>query len=290
MTTARPWYLYPITKSFNAGTEKGVDLGVPYHTPVNPLFPGVVTAVDTGPYGQEVNVQGVLNGQNVNAAYVHLDQATAFVGEPVTQSSLLGYSGGQTSGGLHPASTAYSSGPHIEFSLWPSTTTPYTGKPYNPMQFIAAVQSSQGAILPALDTTQSAQALPQSFLSGATGANVLGSLGGLFPNLGGSSAGAISSGPSVSILQAPNLSADIASGIQGGVTGAASSIGGTFLGALHVKSLPDVLWRAGLLVVALVLIIVIAQAITMKGTQNTVEMVSQSKPVQTAKNVLPFVK
>ena len=50
------------------------------------------------------------------------------------------------------------------------------------------------------------------------------------------------------------------------------------------------LWRAGLLVVALVLIIVIAQAITMKGTQNTVEMVSQSKPVQTAKNVLPFVK
>lgn len=290
MSSATPWYLQPITQSFNGGKEKGVDLGVPYHTPINPLFPGVVTAVDTGPYGQEVNVQGVLNGQTVNAAYVHLDQATVAVGQPVSQSSLLGYSGGQTSGGLHPASTAYSSGPHIEFSLWPSGTTPYVGKPYNPMGFIQAVQSSGGGILPALDTTQSAQALPQSFLAGATGANLLGSLGSLWPTQGGTSAGAVSGASGPIVLQLPSIAGDLTSGIQSGVTGAASGIGRGLLGAFHVNSLVDLLFRAGLLIVALVLIIVIAQALTAKATQNSVELVSQSKPVQTAKNVLPFVK
>lgn len=257
-----PWYLRPITKQFNGGTEKGVDLGVPYHTPITPLFPGVVSAVDTGPYGQEVDVQGLLNGQPVTASYVHLDQALVAVGQPVTQASELGVSGGQLSGGAHPASPAYSSGPHIEFSLWPSGTTPYTGTPYNPMAFIQSVQGSQGAdVLAGLAggsgaTTDSTQASMQ--------ASLLSILGGL--------SGAMSGGSTLISIQPPD--------IAGGVTTAASAIGRNALAALHLGSFSDLLWRAGLLIVSLVLIIVIAQALSARATEGVTAEIISSPPVQ----------
>lgn len=268
---AQPWYLNPITKPFNGGTEKGVDLGVPYHTPITPLFPGVVSAVDTGPYGQEVDVRGVLNGQPVTASYVHLDQALVGVGQPVTQASELGVSGGQLSGGAHPASPAYSSGPHIEFSLWPSGTTPYAGTPYNPMAFIQSVQGSQGAdVLAGLaggsgGATDSTQA---SLLS------IIGNLTGNLSNLGHGS-------PLISI-QPPD--------IAGGVTNAASQIGHNVLAALGVSRLTDLLWRAGLIAVALILVVIVAQAISGRATQNITESVIQSKPVQTVGRVAALTK
>lgn len=280
MTTATPWYLYPISMRFGAvegngvSTEKGVDLRVPYHTPITPLFPGTVRSVATGPYGQEVDVTGMLNGQQVTASYVHLDQALVSQGQSVGLGTELGISGGQNVGGYHPASPAYSSYPHIEFSLWPSGTSPYGGTPYNPMSYINAVQSSQGAIL---SEGQSAQSIPQSFLSG-------GILGGV--------------GNGLSSLSPANLQAAVSNGIQSGLSGVGTDIGSGFVGgfqsavqnALHVNGLPDLLWRAGLLIVALVLIIVIAQAITMRATQNTVETVSNSRPVQTLRNLAPFVR
>jgi hypothetical protein len=264
---AAPWYLYPVTKQFNGGSEKGVDLGVPYHTPVTPLFPGVVSAVDTGPYGQEVDVRGLLNGQPVTASYVHLDQALVGVGQPVTQGSELGVSGGQLSGGAHPASPAYSSGPHIEFSLWPSGTTPYVGTPYNPMSFIQSVQGSQGAnVLNALGgasgATDSTLATLQSIQS------IIG--GGLF---GGALSGRAQGSPIINI-QAPD--------IAGGVTSAANNIGRNALAALHLSSFSDLLWRAGLLLVALVLVIVIAQALSMKATEGVSADIISSPPVQAA--------
>lgn len=272
---AAPWYLYPISMSFGAtegngvSTEKGVDLGVPYHTPITPLFPGTVRSVATGPYGQEVDVTGLLNGQQVTASYVHLDEALVSQGQPVGLGTELGISGGQNSGGFHPASPAYSSYPHIEFSLWPSGTSPYGGQPYNPMAFINAVQSSQGSILPALSGSPPSSAPTQS-------SPLLSLLGGVTNPFGGAGSASIVN------IQPPDIAGGIASGFQ--------AVGETMLGALGVSRLPDLLWRAGLLIVALVLIIVVAQALTGQATQNTVEMVSQSKPVQTAKNVLPFVK
>ena len=92
------------------------------------------------------------------------------------------------------------------------------------------------------------------------------------------------------VLQAPNLSGDIASGVAGGISGGASGIGATILQALGVSRLTDLLWRVGLLVVALVLIIVVASALTAKATQNVVEGVANSKPAQTVRQVAPFVK
>lgn len=273
MTISQPWYLYPISMQFGAtegngvSKEKGVDLRVPYHTPITPLFPGTVRSVATGPYGQEVDVTGLLNGQQVTASYVHLDEALVSPGQPVGLGTELGVSGGQNQGGFHPASPAYSSYPHLEFSLWPSGTTPYGGSPYNPMALIGAVQSSQGSILPALSGSAPSSAPTQS--------------NPLLSFLQGGATQAAGSSPIINI-QPPDIAGGIASGFQ--------AVGDRFLGALGVARLPDLLWRAGLLLVALVLIIVVAQALSARATQNTVELVANSKPVQTLKSVAPFVK
>ena len=281
-----PWYLYPISMSFGAlegngvSTEKGVDLRVPYHTPITPLFPGTVRSVATGPYGQEVDVIGMLNGQQVTASYVHLDEALVSPGQAVGLGTELGVSGGQNQGGFHPASPAYSSYPHIEFSLWPGGSTPYAGQPYDPMAFINAVQASQGADLQPIQPNAPSSTPPSASLLASLGAN----LSGLFPT------GPTTGGATTAILQAPNLSGDIASGVAGGISGGASGIGATILQALGVARLTDLLWRVGLLVVALVLIIVVASALTAKATQNVVEGVANSKPAQTVRQVAPFVK
>ena len=272
--TATPWYLDPITQQFNGASEKGVDLGVPYHTPVTPLFPGVVTGVKTGPYGQEVDVAGQVKGQQVTSSYVHIDQALVAVGQPVTQATTLGLSGGQLAGGYHPASPAYSSGPHIEFSLWPSGTTPYVGTPYNPMNLIKSVQGNPTAVLGSLNGGNTAAAtssvnasLLQELLAAMSNtANI--------PNPFGPVSGAVQGATSQPIvnIQMPSIGQGIADGF--------TALGQSFLGHLGASSLSDLLWRAGLLLVALVLLIVVAQAITMKGTQTVVESVTGVKPSQ----------
>jgi len=272
--SAIPWYLDPISKSFNGGTEKGVDLKVPFHTPITPLFPGTVTGVKTGPYGQEVDVAGVLNGQRVTASYVHLDQALVGVGQQVGQNSELGVSGGQLSGGLHPASPAYSSGPHIEFSLWPQGTTPYGGTPYNPMQFIQGIQASQGASLAGMDTSAS--------LSAQGGLSALQNLLSLLGSTPGSQAS--QSGGTLINIQPPD--------IAGGLRSAGNSLLGVFggVGTDARAKLRDLLWRVGLIVVALILIWVVAQALSAKATQDVTESVINSKPVQAVGRVAALAK
>jgi hypothetical protein len=108
----------------------------------------------------------------------------------------------------------------------------------------------------------------------------LGSLGGL----GGTT---LNITPTFSL---PSLSGDIASGVTSGLTGAASGVGATVLRSLGVARLPDLLWRAGLLIVALVLIIVVAQALSAQATQQAVESVANSRPVQTATRVAALVR
>lgn len=269
MTTASPqtpWYLYPISMGFGAtegngiSTEKGVDLRVPFHTPITPLFPGVVRSVATGPYGQEVDVTGLLNGQQVTASYVHLDQALVSQGQTVGLGTELGVSGGQNQGGFHPASPAYSTYPHIEFSLWPSGTTPYGGQPYNPMGFIESVQASQGANLGAVQAQPTANAL-QSFL------------GGVGAPLGGGLGGALSGATLVNI-QPP----DIAGGIAGGL----GQLGHSALASVGVSSLSDLLWRGLLWGLAIILVIVVATALVGRGAASATDVVINSRPVQDA--------
>ena len=257
-----PWYEYPVSMGFGAlegngvSTEKGIDLRVPYHTPITPLFPGVVRSVATGPYGQEVDVTGLLNGQQVTASYVHLDQALVSQGQTVGLGSELGVSGGQNQGGFHPASPAYSSYPHIEFSLWPAGTTPYGGKPYNPTQYIEALQANPSAVL-GVANPAGAPAPTNPILS----------------FLGGATNPFRSNAPIINI-QPPD--------ITGGLTGAASQIGKNVLNSLGAGSLPDLLWRGLLLTLALILVTVVAIALVSRGARATTDVVINSKPVQDA--------
>ena len=295
-----PWYLDPISKSFNGGSEKGVDLRVPYHTAVTPLFPGQVRSVATGPYGQEVDVTGILNGQPVTASYVHLDLATVAPGQLVNQNTQLGLSGGQNAGGYHPASPLYSSYPHIELSLWPQGTTPYGGAPYDPMSYINAVQKSGGGVVnDAFGSTvtppsAAASGVSASALSGLSG--VLASLTSWLPQFGSN----LSSNLSNNV--ASGVSAGVSTGISNGLSASAAPVGAGFgaglvsgVGAslgrsLGVHTLPDVLWRAALIGGGIVLLIIVAQAISGGMVRGATTTVLNSEPVKAATNTASSVK
>jgi hypothetical protein len=289
----KPWYLDPITQAFNGGKEKGVDLGVPFHTPVTPTFPGTVSGISYGPYGAEVNVTGNLNGQPVTAAYVHLDTVNVATGQQVGQASTLGLSGGQLSGGQHPASPAYSSGPHIEFSLWPGGSTPYVGTPYNPMSFINAVQGSGGGLVNTLVNTLASGAgsvVPPPPQGGTAQGNnavsdayaqALASLSNLLPNLATQASNGVNVPANVS-LSIPNLgssiSAGVASGVGAGITqGIQQGLIGGFMQWVGVTSASDLFWRVGLIVSAFVIGYVVLEATVLHDVSGVAVQVATNR-------------
>lgn len=130
------YWLAHITKGFmggwNGSGENGFDVGMPQGTPVYSLTSG--TVVGHGYYGGG----GVVSIQQQPGTvwyYQHLD-----LNEPSIESGqttqvqagqLLGWSGGQLSGGNHPSQKAYSGGPHIEVGInapWGGIWGPKTGK------------------------------------------------------------------------------------------------------------------------------------------------------------------
>jgi hypothetical protein len=131
-SSAAPWLtLYPVTQFFGTNGETGIDLGTPFGTPITALVTGKV--LGDGYYGgggvvsQEMN----LNGQPASLYYQHLDRIAPGIvaGVMVQAGQLIGYSGGQLSGGSHPSSSQFSTGPHTEVGV----NAPYGGmwNPYN---------------------------------------------------------------------------------------------------------------------------------------------------------------
>lgn len=107
-------------QSFNGNVEHGNDLGMQFHTPITDLLGGSVTDVSYHPWGGQVGILSSLPGQGSFITYYqHLDtiDPSIQVGSNVLAGQLLGLSGGQLSGGLHPNSPQYSSGPHVEFGI-----------------------------------------------------------------------------------------------------------------------------------------------------------------------------
>lgn len=133
MTT--PWYDAPITQAHGVNGEQGIDLGTAYGTPITPLDPGTINAVQFGPFGGLVGEQTALGEEY----FLHLDQVAATVGESVGPQDVIGLSGGQNMGGQHPASPAYSSGPHTEYGIF---TGPLFASPaLDPTSVINAARS-----------------------------------------------------------------------------------------------------------------------------------------------------
>jgi hypothetical protein len=114
------WAIYPVN---------GDDIPVPYNTPITALFPATVQKEYYDASGGTVILKADDPSQLKNVPYyyyAHLDQYTVAAGQHVSAGDIVGYSGGQTSGGLHPASQQYSSGPHIMIGESKSDTIPYT--------------------------------------------------------------------------------------------------------------------------------------------------------------------
>ena len=123
-----PWLaegLQNITQAYNPPVEYGLDMGLPMGTPITSLTTG--TVLGSGYYGGGgvVSVASHVNGKTVSVYYQHLDLIASGIkpGALVTVGQLLGYSGGQLSGGNHPSTPAFSSGPHIEVGI----NAPYGG-------------------------------------------------------------------------------------------------------------------------------------------------------------------
>ena len=114
------WNNYPISQGYNPGVEQGVDIATPYHTPITALYGGQVVTSNYQPWGGDVGIQTTLPGiGQVIEYFQHLDLNQVSVGQTVQPGQQIGLSGGQTSGGNHPALTG-STGPHTEFGFGPS--------------------------------------------------------------------------------------------------------------------------------------------------------------------------
>ncbi len=136
------WYDYPVTESYSPPKEYGTDIGTPFHTQITELYGGTVFKADYAPWGGEVGVRVNIPGKGiVNEYYQHLDVLNVSPGQQIRIGDLIGLSGGQLTGGSHPVSRQYSSGPHTEYGFG----APWIGggSNFNSLQSILDAQSGK---------------------------------------------------------------------------------------------------------------------------------------------------
>lgn len=84
----------------------GIDIGLPYGTPVYATNDGIITFADwDSGHGQMVVVD---HGNDISTRYCHLSSIMAAVGDPVSAGELVGLVG----------STGMSTGPHLHYEIW----------------------------------------------------------------------------------------------------------------------------------------------------------------------------
>jgi murein DD-endopeptidase MepM/ murein hydrolase activator NlpD len=113
--------------------HEGVDFPVPAGTPIRAAGRGTVIFAgwNSGGYGNFVIVKHRLGW---DTRYAHMSRVVAYVGEPVSGGTLLGYVG----------STGYSTGPHLHFE------TRLNGVAMNPVLRLLASVASRRAVASAL--------------------------------------------------------------------------------------------------------------------------------------------
>jgi hypothetical protein len=130
------WYTYPIVGDFGQQLQgftypvQGEDIETPFHTPITTPFAGTITAAYYDAGGGQVILKADDPSQVRNKIpyfwVAHLDNIFAGLNQHLAAGGTLGISGGQNTGGSHPAAPNYSSGPHTEFGLAKSNSIPYT--------------------------------------------------------------------------------------------------------------------------------------------------------------------
>jgi hypothetical protein len=129
------WWDAPVTQGFGQNGERGVDLGVSYHTPISTLDTGTVSEASCGhPWGCEVGIDTSLPGHgSVIEYFLHLDQLLVGKGQQVQAGQEIGLSGGQLGYGNQPNDPSVSTGPHLEVGYFSGS---FWGPSFDPLSVV----------------------------------------------------------------------------------------------------------------------------------------------------------
>lgn len=144
---ATAWYDYAInpgnayqTQYMGPDTDTphyAYDIETPFHTPLTAPLSGTVVQADYAAWGGEIFIQP--DNKNLPEYYFyHPDEVDVSKGEHVNAGDFIGLSGGENPGypgAEHPASPAYSTGPHTHIGWFTKWVTPsQTGEtiPFGP--------------------------------------------------------------------------------------------------------------------------------------------------------------
>jgi murein DD-endopeptidase MepM/ murein hydrolase activator NlpD len=127
---ATAWYQYPITHGYITShltndwdsPHFADDIATPFHTPLTAIKSGKVVQADYAAWGGEVFIKP--DDGSTEYYYYHLDENDVNAGQHVNAGQMVGLSGGQNTGGSHPVSTQWSTGPHTHvgyFTNWIDT-------------------------------------------------------------------------------------------------------------------------------------------------------------------------
>lgn len=156
------WLNYPITHGFYTAYDANIpdtphfayDIGTPFHTPITALLSGTVKQSDYAAWGGEIFVQPDDTSKPEYYIY-HPDIVEVKAGQHVQAGQEIALSGGQVSGGTHPA-TGWSTGPHTHvgyFTNWIST--PIGTRPQGP-DIGPLLQDIKAGKIPSVGTTTTA--------------------------------------------------------------------------------------------------------------------------------------
>lgn len=158
----KPWYLYPITQGFkwtpsNTVGHSGVDIGCPLGTPVTAPVTGQIVGASCHAWGIQVDIKFTsASGETLVVSFLHLMQLAPGIaaGQVVQVGTVLGYTGGVSSGVPCPTARKYSTGAHLHLELTHGSIPPYTtynprspdtsSYPMNPLAFLTSIKSSMG--------------------------------------------------------------------------------------------------------------------------------------------------
>lgn len=109
-----------------SGVHSGVDLTDPQGTPVYPIAEGVITTIETLPWGYGKHVI-IKNSDSMESIYAHLSKVDVNVGQKVTKSTELGEVG----------ATGWATGNHLHLEVH------INGVSVNPLEILPEIQKKQ---------------------------------------------------------------------------------------------------------------------------------------------------
>lgn len=153
----KPWYLYSVSQGFkwsqrNTKGHSGIDLDCPLGTPVISPVSGQLVGASCKAWGIQVDIRFTSAGQTNVLSFLHLMKLAPGVknGMVVQPGTLLGYTGGVSSGVPCPTGREYSTGAHLHVELTAGSIPPYTtytprnptasSYPINPSTFLASLK------------------------------------------------------------------------------------------------------------------------------------------------------